>query len=115
MEGVPSPKPDDTLAPASSSKVSRRAVLRFTALAAAAAPTLSQVAFAPAAQAQPAAAGDNTDHPDLDSLVDVSIAQLQAAMKNHSATSREITRGYLRRIERLDPKMHSIIEVNPEA
>ena len=114
MEGVPNPNPDDTLASARSSKVSRRTVLRFTALAAAA-PTLGQVAFAPAAQAQTATAADNNDPPDLDSLVDVSIAQLQAAMKNHSTTSREITRGYLRRIARLDPKLHSIIEVNPEA
>jgi amidase len=91
-------------------------MLRFTALAAAAAPTLGQVAFAPAAHAEDGRddRGDN-DRGDLDNLVEVSIAELQAAMTKHRATSREITREYIRRINRLDPKLHSVIEVNPEA
>ena len=49
-------EPGDTSA--RGSRVSRRSVLRFTALAVAAAPTLSQVAFAPAVQAQVAATGN---------------------------------------------------------
>ena len=95
-------------------KVSRRSILRFTALAAAAAPTLGQLALAPAAQAQ----ATNIPDPNqgaLGELVDVSIADLQAQMAAHRTTSREITRSYIRRIQRLDPVLHSVIEINPDA
>src|SRR5258708_28008098 len=87
-----------TQSPTTVGKVSRRAVLRFTALAAAAAPTLGQLTLAPVAQAQaaPGAAGDN--HGEHDELVEVSIAQLQAQMAGHRTTSRDITRDYIERI-----------------
>jgi amidase len=94
-------------------KVSRRTALRLTALAAAA-PTLSQLIAAPAGHAQAQAAGQD-DGGNLGELVDVSIAQLQAAMTARRTTSREITSDYLERIRRLDPKLHSVIETNPEA
>jgi amidase len=113
MDGVTTGHPGD--GEAGAGKLSRRAVLRFTALAAAAAPTLGQVAFAPAVHAQAATGGAEDNHGNLDDLVEVSIADLQAAMKQHRTTSREITRQYIKRIERLDPKLHSVIEVNPDA
>jgi amidase len=94
-------------------KVSRRTALRLTALAAAA-PTLSQLIAAPAAHAQAQTAGQDGGG-NLGELVDVSIAQLQAAMTSRRTTSREITRDYLERIRRLDPKLHSVIETNPDA
>jgi amidase len=52
---------------------------------------------------------------DIGDLVDVSIANLQAAMTSRRTTSREITSGYIERIRRLDPQLHSVIEVNPDA
>jgi amidase len=94
-------------------KLSRRTALRLTALAAAA-PTLSQLIAAPVAHAQ-AQTGDQDDGGNLGELVDVSIAQLQAAMSARRTTSREITSEYLERIRRLDPKLHSVIETNPDA
>src|SRR5207302_8148393 len=95
-------------------KVSRRTALRLTALAAAA-PTLSQLIAAPVAHAQAQAAGGQDDGGNLGELVDVSIAQLRAAMAARRTTSREITSDYLERIRRLDPKLHSVIETNPDA
>jgi amidase len=98
------------------SRVSRRSVLRWTALAAAAAPTLSQLAVAQAVHAQADTA--NTAGAAADArgdLVEVSIADLQAMMTTRRTTSREITRGYIQRINRLDPKLHSVIEINPDA
>lgn len=96
-------------------RVTRRTVLRLTALAAAAAPSLAELASAPAAHAQ-ADGQDNGDNGgDLGELVEVSIAQLRAAMAGHRTSSREITSGYIERIRRLDPKLHSVIEVNPDA
>jgi amidase len=95
-------------------RLRRRTVLRLTALAAAAAPTLGQIAFAPAAHAQ--ATGDAGDaSPDPSNLVEVSIARLDNLMRAGQTTSHEITSGYIGRITRLDPKLHSVIEINPDA
>ena len=93
-------------------RVSRRTVLRMTALAAAA-PTLGQLTLAATVHAQETGADD--DREGARELVDVSIAQLQAAMTARRATSREITRRFIQRIEKLDPQLHSVIEVNPDA
>jgi amidase len=94
-------------------KISRRSVLRFTALAAAA-PTLGQLTLAPAVQAQTQGNADQGNG-EIGKLIDLSIAQLQADMAAHKTTSRDITRNYLERIRRLDPGLHSIIETNPDA
>jgi len=51
-------------------------------------------------------------------LNEATVAQLQAMMRSGELTSVELTRFYLRRIERLDqrgPGVHSVIEVNPDA
>ena len=69
---------------------------------------------APAVHAQ-ATGNDDGGQGDLGDLVDVSIAHLQAAMAAHQTSSREITSGYIERIHRLDPRLHSVIEVNPDA
>src|SRR5438876_2740380 len=74
-------------------KVSRRTALRLTALAAAA-PTLSQLIAAPAAHAQAQAAGQDNGG-NLGELVDVSIAQLQAAMTADKQRRAGLVRGPL--------------------
>src|SRR5579864_7241036 len=51
-------------------------------------------------------------------LNEATIAQLQADMASHKLTSVELTRYYLKRIDKLDqhgPGVNSIIEVNPDA
>ena len=44
-----------------------------------------------------------------------SIPQLQSLMKTGRLSSRELTKGYLRRIERLNPLVAAVIETNPHA
>ena len=48
-------------------------------------------------------------------LEEATIASLQAAMSNGSATSRGITQAYLHRIAEIDKKLNSVIELNPDA
>jgi len=51
-------------------------------------------------------------------LNEATVAQLQAMMRSGELTSVQLTRYYLRRIERLDqrgPGVHSVLEVNPDA
>ena len=48
-------------------------------------------------------------------LEESTVASLQAAMASGSATSRQITEGYLARIAEFDKKLNSIIELNPDA
>jgi amidase len=48
-------------------------------------------------------------------LIEATIAQLQAAMASGQLTSRQLTRGYIDRIQSLNPLLHSVIEVNPNA
>ena len=48
-------------------------------------------------------------------FVEKSIPELQAAMVTGEITSRELTQGYIDRIESLNPLLHSVIEVNPQA
>jgi amidase len=43
------------------------------------------------------------------------IPQLQALMRTGQLTSRELTKGYLRRIHRLNPLVGAVIETNPNA
>ena len=48
-------------------------------------------------------------------FVEKSIPDLQAAMASGQLTSRDLTLGYLRRIQSLNPLLHSVIEANPNA
>src|SRR5574338_188052 len=48
-------------------------------------------------------------------FVEKSIAELQAAMAAGQLNSRELTHGYIRRIQSLNPLIHSVIELNPNA
>lgn len=43
------------------------------------------------------------------------IAELQAQMARGASTSRQITRAYIERIHALDPLLHSVLEINPDA
>src|SRR4030095_4222538 len=48
-------------------------------------------------------------------FVERSILELQAAMASGQLNSRELTHGYIRRIQSLNPLIHSVIELNPNA
>jgi amidase len=43
------------------------------------------------------------------------IAELQAAMANGEVTSRGLVEAYLARIAEVDPRLHAVVEVNPDA
>lgn len=51
----------------------------------------------------------------LSDIEEATIAELQAAMEARRLSSRILVRTYLHRIEKLDPQLKSIIEVNPDA
>lgn len=48
-------------------------------------------------------------------FVEKSILELQDAMVSGQLTSRELTLGYIRRVQQLNPLIHSVIELNPNA
>jgi amidase len=48
-------------------------------------------------------------------FIEATIPQLQQLMRSRQLTSRELTRAYLRRIERLNPLLGAVIEINPDA
>jgi amidase len=48
-------------------------------------------------------------------FVEATIPQLQAAMASGQLTSSDLTLGYINRIQSLNPLLHSVIEVNPNA
>jgi amidase len=48
-------------------------------------------------------------------FVEKSIPELQDAMGSGQLTSRDLTLGYIRRIQSLNPLLHSVIELNPNA
>jgi amidase len=54
-------------------------------------------------------------HEPFPELVEITIADLQAKMRSGELTSHKIVEMYLERIKHLDTKLHSVIEVNPEA
>ena len=47
--------------------------------------------------------------------IEASIPELQSMMARRTITSRELTRAYLERIERLNPLLGAVIETNPDA
>ena len=48
-------------------------------------------------------------------FVEKSIPELQDAMTSGQLTSRDLTQGYIRRVQSLNPLLHSVIELNPNA
>src|SRR3989449_903596 len=48
-------------------------------------------------------------------LEEATIAQLQESMRSGARTSRSICAAYLTRIAELDPKLHAVLETNPDA
>jgi amidase len=48
-------------------------------------------------------------------FIEATIPQLQAMMASGQLTSQQLTHGYIRRIQSLNPLLHSVIEVNPNA
>jgi len=48
-------------------------------------------------------------------FVEKSILELQSAMASGQLTSNDLTHGYIQRIQSLNPLLHSVIEVNPNA
>ena len=48
-------------------------------------------------------------------FVEKSIPELQAAMASGQLTSKDLVKGYLRRIQSLNPLLNSVIETNPNA
>ena len=48
-------------------------------------------------------------------LEEVTIAQLQDSMRSGARTARSICTAYLARIGELDPKLHAVLETNPDA
>ncbi|MCM3628377.1 amidase family protein [Paenibacillus glycanilyticus] len=50
-----------------------------------------------------------------DQLLEADIASLQTAMEAGELTSEECVRWYLERIERFNPKLRAVLELNPEA
>jgi amidase len=47
--------------------------------------------------------------------IEATIPQLQAMMFSGALTSRELTLGYLHRIDRVNPLLHAVIQTNPKA
>ena len=59
-----------------------------------------------------------TPGPDADEgapWFEASIPEIEAQMATRRLSSAELTEAYLRRIERLDPLLHAVIETNPQA
>jgi amidase len=48
-------------------------------------------------------------------FIEATIPQLQALMASGQLTSRQLTQGYIRRMQSLNPLLRSVIEVNPNA
>jgi amidase len=48
-------------------------------------------------------------------LEEMSVAEMQEAMRAGRVTSREITQKYVERIREIDPKLKSVVETNPDA
>ena len=56
----------------------------------------------------------NASAADFD-FVEATIPQLQAAMASGALTSKDLTRGYIHRMQSLNPTLNAVIEVNPNA
>ena len=54
-------------------------------------------------------------HEPYPELVEITIPQLQAKMRSGEFTARRLAEMYLERIEHIDSKTHSVLEINPDA
>jgi amidase len=86
--------------------LSRRSFLHYGATAVTGSVLVRSVGAPPAAPL-PA-------HTDFD-LEETTIAQLQDAMRTGARTAHSICAAYLARIAELDPKLHAVLETNPDA
>src|SRR5258708_12323553 len=86
--------------------LSRRSFLHYGATAVTGSVLVRSVGAPPAAPL-PA-------HADFD-LEETTIAQLQDAMRTGARTAHSICAAYLARIAALDPKLHAVLETNPDA
>jgi len=87
--------------------ITRRKFLGTTALSSAALLT-GGLASLPSLLAKKAPLSDEP-------FIEATIPQLQALMASGQLTSRQLTQGYIRRMQSLNPLLHSVIEVNPNA
>jgi amidase len=87
--------------------LSRRSFLHMGA-AALAVPVVTRALSARPGTRQPSAP------PDFE-LAELTVAQLQDAMRAGRHTARSICAAYLARIAELDPRLHAVIETNPDA
>lgn len=85
-------------------QISRRSFLHESLAA-----SLATLVAAPFSLAQPAPASTAFD------LEEATIADLQRRLQSGQDTARSLVAQYLGRIERIDPQLHSVIELNPEA
>jgi amidase len=92
-------------------RLSRRQFLAATALGGAALATGAGASLASAKPKVAKIAAADEDEP----WFEASVLELQAQMASGALTSRALTKAYLRRIEFLDPVLHSIIQTNPQA
>ncbi|MEU9897434.1 amidase [Streptomyces phaeochromogenes] len=88
----------------------RRTVLAL-GTAAAAAPWLGAVR----ADASTTGRAADTAHAAATELDELGIVELRRRMDDGRLTAEQLTRHYLERIERIDPLLHAVIEVNPDA
>ncbi|MFN2570949.1 MAG: amidase [Gemmatimonadales bacterium] len=87
--------------------VTRRSFLHY-GIAAAAAPLVAPLT-------QPSAAARRAWDRDDEVLEEITIAQLQDGMRSGARSARSICAGYLARISEIDPKLHAVLETNPDA
>jgi amidase len=55
------------------------------------------------------------DDRDVAPFVEATIPDLQRLMRHRELSSRDLTGAYIRRVERLNPKLHAVLEINPDA
>src|ERR1043165_9652134 len=73
---------------------------------------ISALAFMKNAKAGEIIMDGEQPHPELN---EITIGELQAKMKSGELTARKIAEMYLERIKEIDPKLKSVIEINPDA
>ena len=61
------------------------------------------------------ARGVSSRHDPFPELIEITIPQLQAKMKSGELSARKLAEMYLERIKQIDPKIKSVIEINPDA
>ena len=88
-------------------RLNRRTFLQLGAAA------LATPVVARSVSPRPAARSHST--PSDFELEDITLAELQDAMRAGRHTARSIGTAYLARIAELDPKLHAVIETNPDA